>query len=150
MCYDMTMTKVKKTDLEKLKNHFPDVSIEDLWEEMLINYYTEEEFKQEYGKIALKNYKENKAIFCKELVYTNQRVFEKCSLIDNNKNYLTIELSIEETKKLFQWLDKFLRTEFLDNIEKYYGVVYDTVYYQMKQMIDDLQEDEIVIFHHDW
>ena len=119
MGYDMTMTKVKKTDLEKLKNHFSDVSIEDLWEEMLINYYTEEEFKQEYGKIALKNYKENKAIFCKELVYTNQRVFEKCSLIDNNKNYLTIELSIEETKKLFQWLDKFLRTEFLDNIEKY-------------------------------
>lgn len=150
MGYDMTMTKVKKVDLEKLKNHFPNVSLELLWSEMLISYYTEEDFEKEYGKETLESYKADCTIFCKELVYANKRIFKGYSLIDNDKNDLTIELSIKETKKLFQWLDIFLRTDFLDNIEEYYGMPYDTVYYEMKQMLSDLQEDEVVIFHHDW
>lgn len=150
MGYDLTMTKIKKSDLDKLKSNFPELSIEALWDEMLINYYSEKEFEEEYGEEALENYKEDGAIFCEELVYTNRRAFRKCPLINNAQNGLTIAFSAEEAKKLFQWLDTFLRTEYLDNIEEYYGIAYDTVYYQMSKMIRDLKEDDIVIFHHDW
>ena len=64
-------------------------------------------------------------IFCTELVYSNKRIFEECSMIPNDENDFTMELSLEETKKLFSWLDSFLRNDFLDNIEKYYGKAYE-------------------------
>ncbi len=129
MGYDLTMTKVKKKDLEALKELFPECILSDFWNDGIITYYTESEFEKEYGKEALLDFKNHNAIFCKELVYTNGRVFKECSLIPNDENDFTIELSIEKVKELFSWLDSFIRNDFLDNIEKYYGVAYDTVYF---------------------
>ena len=52
MGYDMTMTKVKKSDLDTLKKQHPKASLSDLWE-MLITYYTEKEFEDEYVVISV-------------------------------------------------------------------------------------------------
>lgn len=149
MGYDMTMTKVKKSDLDTLKKQHPKASLSDLWD-MLITYYTEKEFEDEYGKENYEIFKKNNMIFCTELVYSNKRIFEECSMIPNDENDFTMELSLEETKKLFSWLDSFLRNDFLDNIEKYYGKAYDTTYFEMYEMLRDMQEDEVVLFHQDW
>lgn len=150
MGYDLTMTKVKKVDLEVLKKEFPKISLSDFWDDGIINYYTEEEFEKEYGKETLETFKAHHALFCKELVYTCHRVFKEYPLIPNDENDLTMEMSLEEVKKLFSWFDHFLRNDYYDNIEKYYGMAYDTAYLELLKLVRDMKEDEVVLFHHDW
>ena len=152
MGYDMYMTKVKKEKLEFLKKTFKDLSLSDLWNNQFITFLTEDELSKEYEiKVTYLNY----VIVCNEDIWSNLDIFSEYF----SKNNICcdcdecIELSKNEVINMFNYLDNYLKTTLFDKLDEYDESNISKrflVYKKLKKIIQTIENDEIVLFHHNW
>lgn len=135
MGYDMNMLKMKRGRLEELKKAMPNITLSDMWSYDWINY--------------------NSISSIDEDIWSNDDIFieffEEYNIkCDNNE---CIELSKKNLEYLVNWLDIKFREKLKQMEETYEYLEVEGILNALKsikKLLEGLQDDEVVLFEHDW